>query len=276
MADSCCSSGPGYATPMDAFRSGKREKLLYIPCIVPDASRPDYISTVDIDPDSKDFCRVIHRLPLGNLGDEVHHTGWNACSSCHDDPSRQRSRLVVPSLSSSRVYIVDTSTDEKAPRLDTAIEPESLFAHGVSTPHTAHCLADGNIMISTMGDGPDGNAKGDFVLIDGKTFTVNGTYIKDDEKLPFGYDFWYQPYHNVMISTEYGAPKKFLMHFNPEDVANGHYGTHLNVFNWKEKTLQQKLDLGVEGALPLEIRFLHDPKATEGFVGCALNAKVFR
>ena len=28
--------------------------------------------------------------------------------------------------------------------------------------------------------------------------------------------------------------------------------------------------------MPLEIRFLHNPKATEGFVGCALFGKVFR
>merc|ERR1712087_356385 len=28
--------------------------------------------------------------------------------------------------------------------------------------------------------------------------------------------------------------------------------------------------------MPLEIRFLHDPKAAEGFVGCALNANVYR
>ena len=28
--------------------------------------------------------------------------------------------------------------------------------------------------------------------------------------------------------------------------------------------------------MPLEIRFLHDPKATEGFVGSALFANMFR
>lgn len=28
--------------------------------------------------------------------------------------------------------------------------------------------------------------------------------------------------------------------------------------------------------IPLEIRFLHDPEATEGFVGCALSSTVFR
>merc|ERR1712110_818090 len=31
-----------------------------------------------------------------------------------------------------------------------------------------------------------------------------------------------------------------------------------------------------EGVMPLEIRFLHDPKATVGFVGCALFSNMFR
>lgn len=38
----------------------------------------------------------------------------------------------------------------------------------------------------------------------------------------------------------------------------------------------QTLDLGEEGAIPLEIRFLHDPAAAEGYVGCALQGTVFR
>jgi selenium-binding protein 1 len=92
----------------------------------------------------------------------------------------------------------------------------------------------------------------------------------------FRYDFWYQPYHNVMISTEFGAPKYFMAGLDLEHVKSGGYGTHLNVFNWKEQKLVQKIDLGAEGVMPLEIRFLHNPKAAEGFVGCALNAKVFR
>ena len=37
-------------------------------------------------------------------GDELHHSGWNACSSCHGDGSRQRSLLVLPALGSGRVY----------------------------------------------------------------------------------------------------------------------------------------------------------------------------
>ena len=57
-------------------------------------------------------------MHLPNLGDEVHHTGWNACSSCHGDKSRKRNRLIVPGLNSSRIYIVDTDTDPMAPKVD--------------------------------------------------------------------------------------------------------------------------------------------------------------
>ena len=112
------------------------------------------------------------------------------------------------------------------------------------------------------------------MLVAGTAFVFKETRIYLN--CHFRYDFWYQPYHNVMISTEWGAPRCFSKQLNPADVADGNYGTHLNVFNWKERKLIQRIDLGMEGVMPLEIRFLHDPKATEGFVGCALNAKVFR
>ncbi len=192
---------------------------------------------------------------MPNIGDEVHHTGWNACSSCHDDPSRARSRLIVPGLMSSRIHVVDVVTDPRAPKMDKVVEPEEMFAQGASVPHTAHCLADGDIMISCMADGPALNGKGSFVLLDGKTFTVKGTYAKDKADIPpFGYDFWYQPHHNVMISTEWGHICCVTDGLNLEDVANGKFGTHLNVFNWSDRKLIQRIDLGPEGVMPLEIR----------------------
>ena len=77
---------------------------------------------------------------------------------------------------------------------------------------------------------------------------------KGTRKPDFGYDFWYQPFFNVMISTEYGAPKFFMENLNLEHVSGGGYGTHLNVFDWKERTLKQRIDLGAEGVMPLEIR----------------------
>lgn len=54
-----------------------------------------------------------------------------------------------------------------------------MHALGVGTPHTTHCLADGNVMISTLSDGPKKNGKGNFILLDGKTFKPKGLWVED-------------------------------------------------------------------------------------------------
>ena len=51
------SEGPGYKDPKSAMK-GPREKIVYIPCIQPDTTKPDYLSTVDVDPESPNFCKV--------------------------------------------------------------------------------------------------------------------------------------------------------------------------------------------------------------------------
>lgn len=53
-------------------------------------------------------------------------------------------------------------------------------------------------------------------------------------------------------------------------------GRSLNIYSWKDHKLLQTIPLGEDGIAPLEIRFLHDPVAAQGFVGCAVMANVFR
>ncbi len=38
----------------------------------------------------------------------------------------------------------------------------------------------------------------------------------------------------------------------------------------------QTMDLGNDGLIPLELRFLHEPTATEGYVGAALSSNIIR
>ena len=49
---SCCAgaagTGPGFATPLDAFRSGERETLAYVPVTTRYHTRPDYLATIDL------------------------------------------------------------------------------------------------------------------------------------------------------------------------------------------------------------------------------------
>ncbi|XP_065341832.1 methanethiol oxidase [Cloeon dipterum] len=270
-----CCSGPGYATPLDAMKNGPKEKILYVICVQPEGrQKPDYLATVDVDPESPSYCQVISRCYGTAIGDEFHHFGWNSCSSCHGDPSCKRDKIIIPCLGSDRIYVLETGANPKEPKLHKVLEPSELHSLNLTAPHTAHCLASGEVMISAMGDVAE-NGRGGFALLDCKDFTLKGPWSKEDAK--FGYDFWYQPLFNIMVSSEWGAPKSFRKGFIPEDCSNKElYGNSLNFFSWNERKLLQTVDLGAEGVAPLEIRFLHNPKEPQGYVGCALNAIIYR
>lgn len=271
----CCSNGPGYRTPLDAMTKGPREKILYVICVQPNGKDPDYLAVVDVDPQSKDYCKVISRCYMTHVGDELHHFGWNSCSSCYGDRSCQRNKLVLPGLGSDRIYILNVS-NEREPKVDKVIEPDEVHKYDVTALHTSHCLATGDVMISCMGD-MTGNGKGDFLLIDPDKGVVKGLWTNSEKRAKFGYDFWYQPYWDVLISSEWGAPKSWKAGCRLADVSDPDlYGTSLNIFSYKDRRLLQVIDLGEEGIAPLEIRFLHDPKSPEGFVGCGVSGNVFR
>jgi hypothetical protein len=50
----------------------------------------------------------------------------------------------------------------------------------------------------------------------------------------------------------------------------------LNFYSWKDRTLQQVINLGEEGTTPLEVRFLHEPTSNIGYVGCAMHSTVYK
>jgi selenium-binding protein 1 len=272
MTHACC--GPGYASPEAAIQA-EREKVLYAIALYTgtEIAAPDYLATIDVDPDSPTYSQIIHRLPMPYIGDELHHFGWNACSSCHGDASKSRRFTIIPGLRSSRIYIVDTA-DAKAPKLHKVIEPEEIIAKtNLTAPHTVHCLADGHVMISMLGDG-EGNGPGGFLLLD-ENFDIAGRWEHQAEGMRFNYDFWYQPRHNVMVSSQWGAPKTFYAGFDLNDVAAGKYGQQIHFWDWQNRNIIQTFDMGEEGLIPLEVRFHHNPDSTHGFVAAALSSNVW-
>lgn len=88
-----------------------------------------------------------------------------------------------------------------------------------ATPHTAHCLNSGDIMISIMGDAR-GGGRGNFILLDQETLEIKDVWADPEREAKFGYDFWYQPYWDVMVSSEWGAPRSFLDGFHPDKVTD--------------------------------------------------------
>ena len=267
----CC--GPGYASPAEAMKA-PREKVLYTVALYigTGIQKPDYLATIDADPQSPTYSQVISRLEMPGIGDELHHMGWNACSSCHHDSTKQRRYLIVPGVRSSNLHIVDCGIDRKAPRLHKVIEGAEIKSKtNLSAPHTVHCLGS-DIIISMLGDARR-NAPGGFLHLN-ENFEIVGRWENDLGGMKFNYDFWYQPRHNVMVSSEWAAPNTFMPGFDLEEVGQLKYGREIHFWDFKNKRVENTMYLGEDGLVPLEVRFHHDPDSSHGFVGAALSSNI--
>jgi selenium-binding protein 1 len=107
-----------------------------------DIDAPNFLAVVDLDPDSDTYGEIVDRVEMPNRGDELHHFGWNACSSSCHIGGLERRHLVIPGQRSSRIHIVDTK-DRREPEMTKVIEPEKVYEYDLSAPHTVHCIPDG-------------------------------------------------------------------------------------------------------------------------------------
>ena len=109
-----------YPSPSLAMEA-PAETLAYVALLEPDqTSRPDALGVLDLEPGSDTYGQIVSTVAVAVPGDELHHFGWNACSShlCPYAPNAhvERRYLVVPGRSS-RIHIVDTKPDPRTPTL---------------------------------------------------------------------------------------------------------------------------------------------------------------
>ena len=265
--------GPGYATPQAAIEESEREEVGYVMGLYvgTDVDAPDFLAVVDLDPDSDTYAEVVDRVEMPNRGDELHHFGWNACSSSCHVGGLERRHLIVPGQRSSRLHVID-ATDRRNLELQQVIEPEEVFEYDLSAPHTVHCVTGGRIIVSMLGDA-DGDLPGGFLELN-EDFEIVGRWDPPGE-IEMNYDYWYQPRKNVMVSSEWAAPKTYYPGFDMDDVEAGNYGHQLHFWDWEDHEVVQTIDLGEEGLVPLEVRFLHTPEHVHGYVGAALSSNMF-
>jgi selenium-binding protein 1 len=74
-----------------------------------------------------------------------------------------------------------------------------------------------------------------------------------------------------MITSEWGTPNMVQDGVNPELLLAGKYGNALHVWDLKRRRHLQKLELGAEQQMVLELRPAHDPRRTYGFVGVVMS-----
>jgi methanethiol oxidase len=240
------------------------------------AKRPDALTVLDVNPASSSYASIVGRLEMPNIGDELHHFGWNACSSAlcpyAPHPHVERRYLVVPGLKSSRIHIVDTQPDPRQPRLVKVIEPDELARKtGYSRPHTSHCGPDG-IYMSALGS-PSGDGPGGIFVLDHESFDVKRAWEGDRGPQYLAYDFWWHLGQDTLISSEWGTPNMVENGVIPEQLLAGKYGHQIHIWDLRNRKHLQALDLGPEQQMVLELRPSHDPNKTFGFVGVVVSLK---
>jgi len=264
-----------YPSPTMAM-SAPAETFAYIALLNRDPGGKDAMAVIDVDPGSNAYGSMTARVDMPGAGDELHHFGWNACSSClcpySPHPHMKRRYLVVPGLRSSRINILDTEPDPRRPRVVKVIEAAELMEKtGYSRPHTSHCGPDG-IYMNAIGN-KDGDGPGGIFVLDPETFEIKGAWERDRGPQYLAYDFWWHLGHDTMITSEWGTPKMVEGGVNPELLLGGKYGNALHVWDLHTRRHVQKLELGPEYQMPLELRPAHNPTEAYGFVGVVTSIK---
>jgi selenium-binding protein 1 len=237
-----------------AVETPQREKLLYVACVNKGGEDPDFVAVVGVDPaDPSTYGKVIHRVDMLHIGDELHHFGYN-----HD-----RTYLMVPGLFSGRIYIVDVS--ERVRPIVKSVYEDLIKESGYTTPHTIIGLENGNNLVTMIGADTDSTAPGGVVELNGETGKFVSAFgppaDRDFNKIPpkYMYDAGIKPELNRMITTSFGLPK----HIGPGITIDG-LGTDIYVWDWKKRRVVQTENIGA-GTGALEVRWRAEAGSTIGY-----------
>jgi selenium-binding protein 1 len=266
-----------YRSPAAAI-AAPPEQLAYVAAFDPNGQQRDAIAVVDCDDGSSSYGQVVGWAELPSAGNELHHFGWNACSSAlchqgHDHHNLERRYLIVPGIRSSRTHVLDTKPDPRRPHVVRTIEAEELAAKaGYSRPHTVHC-GPGGIFMSNLGGANGNEGPGGVALIDHDTFEVTGAWETDRGDQFLAYDVWWHLNDDVAITSEWATPSMIENGLDAEDLLGRRFGHHLDFWSLSEGRLIQRIDLGDEHQMVLELRPAHDPRKAWGFVGVVISVE---
>ncbi len=186
------------------------ERLAYVAAIGLDG-RPDSMQVLDLDPASATYGTIVGRVDMPNVGDELHHFGWNACSSAlcpyAPHPHVERRYLVVPGLA----LLADPHRRHQAgqrPRAEdraSVIEPEEI-AHRTGYTRRTRCTADPTASTSARSARRTATVRAASSCSITTPSTCSGAGRVDRGPQKLAYDFWWHLGYDTLITSEWGTP----------------------------------------------------------------------
>jgi methanethiol oxidase len=227
----------------------------------------DKLVTVDVEPGSKTFGKVIHQISVGGRG-EAHHTGFT------DD----RKHLWAGRLDDNKIFVFDIGTNPAKPKLvQTITDFESKT--GFVGPHTFYALP-GRMMIGALSNAKDhGGATGVAVYNNKGKFVEKYAMPKDMPAIGggdgYGYDIGINPQKNMMLTTSFTGWTNYMMDLGKlinDGAAMKNFGG--TVVQWDLKAMQPKKVFNVPGA-PLEVRWSLNSADNWAVTATALTSKLW-
>jgi len=227
----------------------------------------DKLVTVDVNPKSKSFGKVVHTLSVGGRG-EAHHMGFT------DD----RKHLWAGGLDNSKIHIFDVGSDPAKPKRVKTID-DLAKKTGLVGPHTFYALP-GRMMIQALSNSKDHggvtgiaiyNNKGGFVARHDMPLGEIGG-VKGDG---YGYDLAINPQKNVLLTSSFTGWNNYMMDMGKlvkDGEAMKRFGT--TMVAWDLKAMKPKQIMNVPGS-PLEIRWSLNPKDNWAVTATALTSKIW-
>ena len=234
----------------------------------------DKLVTVDVNPKSPDYGKVVSSLSVGGRN-EAHHTGLS------DD----RRYLWASSLDTSKIFIFDIHSDPAKPTLHKEISDFVAATGGVVGPHTSYALP-GRMMLTALSNNRDHGGRTALV-----EYTNAGDYIvthwmPTDDNLQgavksgkfadgFGYDVRALPRKNVMVTSSFTGWNNYMMNLGAllaDPEAMKEFGNTAVI--WDLHARQPKKILDVPGA-PLEVRCAWGENHNYCFTTTALTSKIW-
>lgn len=227
----------------------------------------DKLVTIDANPRSPQYGKVVHTLPVGGRG-EAHHMGFT------DD----RRYLWAGGLDDSKIHVFDVGADPAKPKLVRTITDLSPRT-GLVGPHTFYALP-GRMLIQALSNTKDHggvtgmvvyNNKGEFVA----KYDMPAGEIGGAKGDGYGYDVAINPAKNVLLTSSFTGWNNYMMDMGKmvqDAEAMKRFGTTMVV--WDLKAMKPKQILSVPGS-PLEIRWSLNPKDNWAVTATALTSKLW-